>query len=74
MADILRDFWHLILGVVALVAWAVRTEAGMPSNRNRLDRLEKQMEKDFSRLDSTLNSIQSDIKQILILSNVKADR
>ena len=81
MADIVRDFWHLILAVIALVGWAVRTEAGMISNRQRIDRLEKQLEKDFERFDKqqemvkhTLELIQGDIKQILILMNNKADR
>jgi hypothetical protein len=79
--EILREFWGLVTALIAGIVWLVRLEAGMKTNRENIERLNKDREKDTLRadkqrdtMDHNITAIHNDIKQILLLLNGKADR
>lgn len=79
--EIIKEFWGLVAALIGGIVWLVRLEAGMKTNRENIERLNKDREKDMLRadkqrdaMDQNITDIRSDIKQILLLLNSKADR
>lgn len=79
--ETLKEFWGLVAALIGGIVWLVRLEAGMKTNRENIERLNKDREKDMIRadkqrdlMDRNIADIRTDIKQILLLLNGKADR
>lgn len=72
MADIIRDFWAVIVGVLAAVVWLVRLEARGISNAAEVRRLWAQRKEDMEvqkeqreEANKMLTEIRSDVKDLL---------
>lgn len=81
MAEMIKEFWALIAGLVGLVAWAIRLEAGMLSNRKDIRRMEDQRKEDLARadrqqdkIDAKLDDMNSTLQKIWIILGSKEDK
>lgn len=81
MAEFFREFWAVIVGSVGLVAWAIRLEAGMLSNRKDIRRIEEQRKEDLQRadrqqdkIDAKLDAMNSTLQKIWIALGSKEDK
>lgn len=79
--DVLKDYWAVAVGLVALVVWSVRLEAGMLGNRKDIRRLEEQRKEDArnseshrDKVDTKLDGIHNSIHEIILLLGKKEDR
>lgn len=72
MADLIRDFWGVIIGALAAVVWLVRLEARGISNAAEVRRLWAQRKEDLDaqreqreEANKMLTEIRSDVKDLL---------
>lgn len=72
MADLIRDFWGVIIGALAAVVWLVRLEARGISNAAEVRRLWAQRKEDMEvqkeqreEANKMLTEIRSDVKDLL---------
>jgi len=72
MADLIREFWVVIVGVLAAVVWLVRLEARGISNAAEVRRLWAQRKEDLDaqreqreEANKMLTEIRSDVKDLL---------
>lgn len=69
MADVIKEFWSLIIGIMASVVWLVRLEGKTLENKSEIRRLWLQRREDKSaekvssdKVDKRLDDIAADIK------------
>jgi hypothetical protein len=81
MAEMVKELWFLITGLIALVVWLVRLEAGMLQNRKDIQRIEKQRQDDLAatekhrlKIDEKLDGIRDDLRNLAVLIQGKQDR
>ena len=76
--EIIKDYWAVIVGLVGLVVWSVRLEAGMKMTRQSQDRDRAQFAKDIERIEGQLtrdyDRIDSKLDQIIVALGKKEDR
>lgn len=79
--EIIKEYWAIIGALFGGVVWLVRLEAGMLSNTQAIERMEKQRREDMAaagkqrdEMEAHLTEIRTDIKQVLVLLNNKEDR
>lgn len=79
--EIIKEYWAIIAACFGGAVWLVRLEAGMLSNTQAIERMEKQRREDMAaagkqrdEMESHLTEIRTDIKQVLVLLNNKEDR
>ena len=72
MADLIRDFWGVIIGALAAVIWLVRLESRGISNAAEVRRLWAQRKEDMDvqreqrgEANKMIAEIRSDIKDVL---------
>ena len=72
MADLIRDFWGVIIGALAAVVWLVRLESRGISNAAEVRRLWAQRKEDMDaqreqrgEANKMIAEIRSDIKDVL---------
>lgn len=67
--DVIKDYWFLIASLVSAVVWLVRLEAKSNQNGRDLTKLEtrlgEQRKEDMQRIQNSLESVASDIKELL---------
>lgn len=70
--ELLREYWAIVAGFVAVVVWAVRLEAGMKSNSDQIKSLWRQRNEDIDahrlareETNKMLDEIRQDIKRLL---------
>jgi hypothetical protein len=61
----IKEFWAVIAGIVAAIAWFVRIEAKGKENANAIERLEKDIQRDRDATAEMLREIRGDIKTLL---------
>lgn len=72
MADVLRDYWAIIAGGVAVIVWLMRLESRGVSNEREIKRLWEQRSEDLQAaktqsdtMNSMLAEMRADIKTLL---------
>lgn len=70
--ELLREYWAIAAGFVAVIVWAVRLEAGMKSNSDQIKSLWRQRNEDIDahrqareETNKMLDEIRQDIKALL---------
>jgi hypothetical protein len=63
--DQVKEFWAIIAGIIAAIAWFVRIEAKGKENASAIDRLEKDIQRDRDATSDMLREIRGDIKTLL---------
>jgi hypothetical protein len=73
MTEMLKDFWSVIAGGVALVVWLVRLEGKGIANASDIKRMKEQRHEDLERQRSDqaqtadlLKEIRQDIKTLMV--------
>jgi hypothetical protein len=61
----IKEFWALIAGAVAAIAWLVRIESKSKENASAINRLEKDIQRDRDATAEMLREIRGDIKTLL---------
>lgn len=75
-ADMVKEFWGVMVGFVGFIAWQVRLEARANQNNKDLERLERRFEqrrqedlqnarRDWDELKTHMTQIQADIRELL---------
>lgn len=67
LMQIISDYWDIILFFFAVVAGYVNLKSQSVRNRDDIVELKSRLDKLEGRLDSKLDDVQKDIKEILIL-------
>jgi hypothetical protein len=62
--DALRDWWHVIVTLVAVVVFGVRTEAQSKSNSREIQALKEQRKEDREADRSIIAEVRADVKDL----------
>lgn len=70
--ELLREYWAIAAGFVAVIVWAVRLESGMKNNSDQIKSLWRQRNEDIDahrqareETNKMLDEIRQDIKALL---------
>lgn len=53
--EVLREWWHVIVGLVMLIAWGARVEASQKNQQNETRRIEKNTSDALERLETRID-------------------
>jgi len=73
--DVLREWWHVIVGLVAFIAWGARVEAGQKNQAKEMGRIEQNTADALERLETRIDNRRSEDMATIrgMFSEIKSD-